>query len=89
MWDQLVTCNTACKMFETLKEEVFFFSSEVYVLFLIHVVHLQKSVKIYVLLQLLKELANRRNVLACISTVIKRTWNRLIAAWAFKELTNA
>lgn len=53
-------------MFETLKEEVFFFSSEVYVLFLIHVVHLQKSVKIHVLhvLQLLKELAHRRNVLA-------------------------
>lgn len=24
MWDQLVTCNTACKMFETLKEEVSF-----------------------------------------------------------------
>lgn len=64
MWDQLVTCNTACKMFETIKEEVFFFSSEVYVLFLIHVVHLQKSVKIHVLLQLLKELAHRRNVLA-------------------------
>lgn len=65
MWDQLVTCNTACKMFETLKEDWgVFFSSEVYVLFLIHVVHLQKSVKIHVLLQLLKELAHRRNVLA-------------------------
>lgn len=61
MWDQLVTCNTACKMFEGV-----FFSSEVYVLFLIHVVHLQKSVnfKIHVLLQLLEELAHRRNLLA-------------------------
>lgn len=89
MWDQLVTCNTACKMFETLKEEVFFFQFRS----ICAISHTRgtfaKECKDTCITAITQRVSTQKKCISCISTVIKRTWNRLIAAWAFKELTNA
>lgn len=88
MWDQLVTCNTACKMFETLKEEVSF-SVQKYMCISHTRGTFAKECKDTCITAITRRVSTQKKCISCISTVIKRTWNRLIAAWAFKELTNA
>lgn len=71
MWDQLVTCNTACKMFETLKEEVLFqFRS------ICAISHTRgkfaKECKDTCITAITQKVSTQKKCISCISTVIKK-----------------